>query len=223
MRAVLLLVTALLTSSAGYGADLLAADLPHIHAEYKANQARWAREFLDKTFAATMTLDNVSNVFGNDRFRVTFQENPSDWLPGVACEETPPSDFLISRNKGDSIFVRGAIKDHSMGSLELRDCEFFDSEKAAADADAKHRADEAAAAERSKNLEVAKQRMFACLRDLPSPHDGVEKDLDAEIERDVASCGQDYVAVWQQGGATKEQSMAAAVLDGSKALAACRT
>ena len=62
--------------------------------------------------------------------------------PGVACSEAPASDVLISKNKGDSIFVRGVVKDHSVGSLDLRDCEFFDSEKAAADADAKRLADE---------------------------------------------------------------------------------
>jgi len=88
-----------LTSTAAQAADLGIADLPRIHAEYKANQARWAREFLGKTFAATMTLGSVSNVFGNDSFMVMFLENPSDWLPGVACSEARASDFLISKNK----------------------------------------------------------------------------------------------------------------------------
>jgi hypothetical protein len=145
MKTFLLLASALATSTAAYAADLEVTDLPRIHAEYKANQARWAREFLDKTFAGTMTLGNVSNVLGNDRFMVTFLEGSSDWLPGVACNEEPASDFLISKNKGDSILVRGVVKDHSFGSLDLRDCEFFDSEKAAADADAKQLADEAVA------------------------------------------------------------------------------
>ena len=143
MRTFLLLVGALLATTAAEAADLGVVDLPRVHSEYKANQARWTREFLDKTFAATMTLSSVSNVLGNDSFMVSFLESPADWLPGVACNEASASDFLISKNKGDSIFVRGVVKDHSFGSLDLRDCEFFDSEKAAADADAKHLAEEA--------------------------------------------------------------------------------
>jgi hypothetical protein len=145
VKTILLLVGALLAATAAKAADLGVADLPRVHAEYKANQARWAQEFLDKTFAATMTLGSVSNVLGNDSFMVSFLENSSDWLPGVACNEASPSDFLISKNKGDSIFVRGVVKDHSFGSLDLRDCEFFDSEKAASDADAKRLADDSAA------------------------------------------------------------------------------
>jgi hypothetical protein len=99
MKNILLLASALAASQAAQAADLGVADLPRIHAEYKANQARWAREFLDKTVAATMTLGSVSNVFGNDSFMVTFLESPSDWLPGVACNEASASDFLISKNK----------------------------------------------------------------------------------------------------------------------------
>jgi hypothetical protein len=41
------------------------------------------REFLDKTFAATMALGKISNVLGNDEFMVSFMEKPSDWMPGV--------------------------------------------------------------------------------------------------------------------------------------------
>jgi hypothetical protein len=145
VKAICMLAGIVLTSSAATSADLGAADLPRVHAEYKANQARWAREFLDKTFAATMPIGGISNVFGNDSFMVTFMENSSDWMPGVACHDAPTSDFLISKNKGDSIFFRGVVKDHSVGSLDLRDCEFFDSEKAASDADAKRLADDAAA------------------------------------------------------------------------------
>ena len=145
MKTILSLAIAFLISTIAEASDLGVSDLPRIHAEYKANQARWAREFLDKTFAATMTLGGVSNVFGNDNFMVSFLESPSDWWPGVACSEAPASDFLISKNKGDTIFVRGVVKDHSVGSLDLRDCEFFDSEKAAADTDAKRLAEEATA------------------------------------------------------------------------------
>ena len=155
MKTILSLTIALLTSTVAEASDLGVADLPRIHAEYKANQARWAREFLDKTFAATMTLGGVSNVFGNDTFMVSFLESPTNSWPGVACSEAPPSDFLISKNKGDSIFFRGVVKDHSIGTLDLRDCEFFDSEKAATDADAKRLADGAAAHEQDAKQAAA--------------------------------------------------------------------
>jgi hypothetical protein len=145
VKTILLLAGILLTPTAAGAADLGVADLPRVHTEYKANQARWAREFLDKTFAANMTLEGVSNVFGNDNFLVSFLENPSDWMPGVQCRDVPPSDFLIGKNKGDTVFVRGTVKDHSFGSLDLRDCEFFDSENAAGEADAKRTAEEAEA------------------------------------------------------------------------------
>ena len=143
MRMLVSLAGALVTSAAAQAADLGVADLPRIYAEYSANQARWAREFLDKTFAATMTLGTISNILGNDKFSVSFMEGSSDWTPGVTCEEVTPSDFLISKNKGDSIVFRGVVKDHLFGSLELRDCEFFDNEKAAADSDTKRIAEEA--------------------------------------------------------------------------------
>jgi hypothetical protein len=64
-------------------ADLSASDLGAIHSEYKANQARWAHEYLGKTFEATMEVDKIGNIFGNDTFHVSFMENKGDWLPGV--------------------------------------------------------------------------------------------------------------------------------------------
>jgi len=56
----LLLAGVLFASTPIQAADLGSSDLPRIHAEYKANQARWAREFLDKSFAATMTIGGIS-------------------------------------------------------------------------------------------------------------------------------------------------------------------
>jgi hypothetical protein len=166
VKAVLSLAAILLIPGAAQAADLGVADLPRVHSEYKANQARWAREFLDKTFAATMTLEGVSNVFGNDEFLVSFLENPTDWMAGVQCRDVPPSDFLINKNKGDPIFLRGVVKDHSFGSLDLRDCEFFDSERAAADADAAARAQEAkqAASDEAKQVAVETAALDASAR-----------------------------------------------------------
>lgn len=67
-------------------------------------------------------------------------------------------------------------------------------------------------------LAASKQRMFACLAHFPTPRDGVERDVETEIRRDIVSCGQDYLSAWQEGGLTREQSMAAAVVVASEAL-----
>jgi hypothetical protein len=74
VRTLLLLAGAFVTSAAAQAADLGVTDLSQIHAEYQANQARWAREFVGKTFAATMTLGSVANVLSNDEFTVSFME-----------------------------------------------------------------------------------------------------------------------------------------------------
>jgi hypothetical protein len=71
------------------------------------------------------------------------------------------------------------------------------------------------------DLEAAKQRMVVCLKHFPSPHDGVEKDMEVEIRRDTASCGEDFLAMLQQTGATWELSIASAELIAYEALG-CR-
>lgn len=118
-------------SSTARAGDLGVTDLSRIHTEYEANQARWSSEFMDKTFSATLAIDGVKNILSNKSFNVTFKASVSDWMPSVACQDVPPSDFLIAKNKGDVIFFRGTVKDHSFGILMLDKCEFFDSEGAA--------------------------------------------------------------------------------------------
>ena len=104
-----------------------------MHDEYKANQARWSREFVGKTFAATMLIASVENEPLDHKYiYVSFLEKANDWWPGVRCNNVAPSDFLLQRNKGDSIFVRGVIKDASFGTIVLENCEFSMKDLAAA-------------------------------------------------------------------------------------------
>jgi len=59
--------------------DFTDSDLQRIHAEYKANQARWSREFSGKTFAATMPIASVENdLFDHNYIRVSFMEKAGD-------------------------------------------------------------------------------------------------------------------------------------------------
>jgi hypothetical protein len=103
--------------------DLGIKDLPRIHSEYSANQARWANTYKGKTLEATLTLNTVSDLFSEGVYDVSFMESPSDWTPGVYCRKQPSSDFLMSLNKGDTIHVRGTINDPSFGSVDMISCE----------------------------------------------------------------------------------------------------
>jgi hypothetical protein len=101
-------------------------DLPFIHSEYKANEARWFKEFKGRFFEATLTIAHVTEALVGGGFNVSFMENPNDYFPGVDCAEVPSSDFLLSKNAGDSVHVRGTIVDHSFGSVTLHDCQLSD-------------------------------------------------------------------------------------------------
>lgn len=72
-----------------------------------------------------------------------------------------------------------------------------------------------------QRMAVARQRMYTCLQKFPTPANGTEEAVQKEIERDVASCGQEYLALGQEGGMSKEQAIAASEVDAYKALG-CR-
>jgi hypothetical protein len=107
-------------------ADLGAGDLPKIHSEYKANQARWADEFKGKTFEATLAVEKISDLFSEGEYLVSFTEKESDWTAGVECRHVQPSVFLKKANSGDQMRVYGRVVDHSFGAVDLEDCRFGD-------------------------------------------------------------------------------------------------
>jgi hypothetical protein len=106
------------------GKPLGVADLPKIHSEYAANQARWAHEYLGKTFDATMELERIGNIFSNDSFNVSFKEEGGGLFSGVSCGDVAETPLLLSLNRGDKVHVSGVVADHSVGSVDLKDCEF---------------------------------------------------------------------------------------------------
>jgi hypothetical protein len=73
----------------------------------------------------------------------------------------------------------------------------------------------------ANDLTAARERMVDCLKQFPPPHDGTESAVDAEVRRYLAACGKDYVALWQQGGSTQEQSMLTAEVEAYQILG-CR-
>jgi len=82
-------------------------------------------------------------------------------------------------------------------------------------------ADRAMAAAFSAKLEIEKIKMATCLQKLPVPLSGAERQVEKVIRAYVASCGQDYVAVWRQLGEREEMGIESAVLEAFKA-AGCR-
>ena len=103
-------------------------DLPFIHSEYKANEARWFKEFKGRYFEATLTIGSVREATFGSGFVVSFMETPNDHFHGVSCEAMPSSDFLLSKNAGDLVRVRGTIVDHSFGAVRLADCQLSNAE-----------------------------------------------------------------------------------------------
>ncbi len=73
----------------------------------------------------------------------------------------------------------------------------------------------------SDDIDAAKQDMMACLGNVSTPRSGVEKSVEVEIRRDVASCGREYVTGLQRAGLNRMQAIATAVLDSYEVLG-CR-
>jgi hypothetical protein len=139
MKTSILTLAALLSmsgSAVATAADLSVADLPRIHSEYDANQARWANEYMGKTFEAIMELHAIGSVISNERFTVSFKEKSDDWWPGVACDEIASTPFLLAKNSGDMIRVQGIVDGHAFGTLKLRNCVFTSPEAVVAPAPA---------------------------------------------------------------------------------------
>lgn len=67
------------------------------------------------------------NLFLKGRYAIELGEGGG--IGGdVVCSiaDQPTIDFIINKNKGDMLNVRGKIYDHSFGSIDLKDCEITD-------------------------------------------------------------------------------------------------
>jgi hypothetical protein len=107
-------------------ADYGLEDLDRLHSEYKANQARFMRTFKGRTFEARMPLHSVTeHIIGRDTYSVDFGKGwPSDLDCPTIDENT--TAFVINKNKGDILQVRGIIKDHTFAAVQLSNCVIHD-------------------------------------------------------------------------------------------------
>jgi hypothetical protein len=98
-------------------------DIARIHSTYKANQARFARDFVGKTFSARMPLGDITeSIMSKGSFHVSFGGNT---LGGdVQCKFSDQSDIarITEMNKGDIVNISGVIEDHTFGTIELEEC-----------------------------------------------------------------------------------------------------
>jgi hypothetical protein len=98
-------------------------DIARIHSTYKANQARFIRDFVGKTFSARMPLGDITeNLMFKGSFNVSFGGNT--WGGDVQCKFSDQSDVarITEMNKGDIVKIRGVIEDHSFGTIDLEEC-----------------------------------------------------------------------------------------------------
>ena len=98
-------------------------DIARIHATYKANQARFVRDFVGKAFSARMPLGDITeNPMFKGSFHVSLGGNT--WGGDVQCKFSDQSDVarITEMNKGDIVNIRGIIEDHSFGTIDLQEC-----------------------------------------------------------------------------------------------------
>ena len=98
-------------------------DIARIHSTYKANQARFVRDFVGKAFSARTPLGDITeNLMFKGSFNVSFGGN--SWGGDVQCKFSDQSDVarITEMNKGDIVKIRGVIEDHSFGTIDLEDC-----------------------------------------------------------------------------------------------------
>ncbi|MDQ0507417.1 hypothetical protein [Xanthobacter agilis] len=102
--------------------DFAMKDLPLIHQTYGDNQARFVRDYRNKTFGASMSVLGIREaMFERGEFHVALGEKSNI---DVMCNSLTPDTMKIiySINKGDSVYVKGRIDDHTFGMLILQDC-----------------------------------------------------------------------------------------------------
>lgn len=103
--------------------DLSSADIQRIHSTYENNQARFFRDFAGRHFSSKMPIRGISeNPIFRGSFNIFFGDG--GLLGDVKCEFSDKNDIarITEMNKGDIVNVRGVIKDHALGVIELKEC-----------------------------------------------------------------------------------------------------
>jgi hypothetical protein len=121
------LATALLSGATFAGTALNSNDLQLVHETYAANQARFAHDYVGKTFAASLLVSNITeNLLNRGSYLVTLGSNSDISCSGVTGDEA------LAFNKDDTVNASGVIYDHTFGVINLNHCVFSRSRYSAA-------------------------------------------------------------------------------------------
>jgi len=113
------LAAALLSGATFAGTALNSNDLQQMHETYTANQARFAHDYVGKTFAASLLVSNITeNLLNRGSYFVTLGSNSDISCSGVTGDEA------LAFNKEDTVNVSGVIYDHTFGVINLNHCVF---------------------------------------------------------------------------------------------------
>jgi hypothetical protein len=113
------LAAALLSGATFAGTALNSNDLQQMHETYTANQARFAHDYVGKTFAASLLVSNITeNLLNRGSYLVTLGSNSDISCSGVTGDEA------LAFNKEDTVNVSGVIYDHTFGVINLNHCVF---------------------------------------------------------------------------------------------------
>jgi hypothetical protein len=126
MRFFKVMLALLTTASApAFAQALSASDLPQMHSTYSNNQARFKRDYVDKTLTARLPIHSITEeMFAKGSYRVGLG-NVSGFSADVDCvvSDKPTIDKVMDWNKGDVVTVSGRVSDRVMGSIILRPCQ----------------------------------------------------------------------------------------------------
>jgi hypothetical protein len=113
------LATTLLSGTTFADTALNSNDRQQIHETYAANQARFAHDYVGKTFAASLLVSNITeNLLSRGSYLVTLGSNSDVSCSGVTGDEA------LAFNKEDTVNVSGVIYDHTLGVINLSHCVF---------------------------------------------------------------------------------------------------
>lgn len=102
-------------------------DLESMHSTYKANQIRFKRDYVGKSFVGRIAFRTVrESMFNDGEYTVEFGNG--GFTSDVDCKVSDPSviDKIVEWNKGDVINVSGVVADSLMGSIQLSGCSFVE-------------------------------------------------------------------------------------------------
>jgi hypothetical protein len=101
------------------------ADIDPMYETYKANEARFIRDYVGKTFSAFVPFKAArENIFLKGHFNVSF--GGETFAADVDCtvSDRTTINMIVDWNRGDMIGVTGIVKDHTMGTANLERCSF---------------------------------------------------------------------------------------------------